>query len=354
MSSRRPTPAPISAARRRWWIALTVAAIWHVGVGGMLEVWQPWRAAPGQAEEFEPLDIVFASPPPVRSTAAEEERPREFTELPENRADLAPDDPDFISNVDSRARDRATEGEETEMPRLEGESEAPHVGLAPPEEVPPAEPGSGSPEAESPEGDPREEDATSLLVDEAEGDRPRTQTPDDGDAGRRGPEEQRLRDQVLGRQGRSPIGEDRSGFTPNSSPPRHRVGPAVSDILQEEMKNPAGNVPLFGDVSMNTVAWPWAPWLQRFARDFLRGWSNFVPYAYHIGVVHGRQVVELEISREGKLLHMEVRDREGHQSLEDATLANFRSFAPYHPLSSDGSFPEETLRLRVTVIYPDH
>ena len=95
-------------------------------------------------------------------------------------------------------------------------------------------------------------------------------------------------------------------------------------------------------------------WLSRFRRDFLRGWINFVPYAYHIGVVDGHQVVDLEIAPDGRLLSLQVVERDGHDSLEEATLANFRSFAPYHPLSADGSFPEETLRLRATIFYPDH
>jgi outer membrane biosynthesis protein TonB len=328
-----------AAIRRRWWWAILATLLWHLTALVMLAWWAPWEHLATVPPRHEPLQLVFGPETPAPESTEEEKTPREFTELPPDRADLKPDDPDYISNVDSRARDRATGDETTNLPRLEGESEAPHVGMSPDAKpVPkPNQEGSGTPES----------------VQDAKG--------DSGPATSEAPPDQGTqiwKDRTTppggGRRGLPGDATDRAGRpAPTVAPLEHRVGPAISDLRQEEMHHPMGNVPLFGDVSMSTVAWPWAPWLQQFQRNFYRNWINFVPYAYRIGVIHGRQVVQLEIAKDGTLLDLQVLDHEGHASLEEASLANLRSFAPYGPLSEDGSFPEPTLRLQLTIIYPD-
>ncbi len=333
-------PPGVDAARRRWWIALLAALLWHLAVFGILQLWAPWETLTTVPRTYEPIDMVFAPLPNEASPTPSAQEPREFTELPEDRADLRPQDPDYLSNVDSRARDRVVDGEDSDLPRLQGESEAPHIGMSPEAEpAPPELPGSGVPDAAGEEGEPRSsEESAAERTREDGGTELLEDLPRIGREGRRG----------------EPGSERRRSGRPRPIPPlEHRVGPAISDLTQEEMRHPMGNVPLFGDVSMNTVAWEWAPWLQRFQRDFYRGWINFVPYAYRIGVIHGRQVVDLEVAPDGTLLSLAVVDREGHESLEEASLANLRSFAPYGPLSEDGSFPEPTLRLRLTIVYPD-
>lgn len=326
-------------SRQYWWWAILAAVLWHLAALGILGWWAPWDNLNSEVETFEPIQMVFA-PSPIDGESPPRDEPREFTELPEERADLAPTDPDYISNVDSRARDRAVDEETTDVPRLEGESPAPHVGLSPDVEnpPPPTPEGSGDPESTTPTGEPQPEEG---AVADATDERGTQLRPAD------------TRSPVDGRRGRPGETRDRAGAPTPVPPLEHQVGPTLSDMRQEEMRNPMGNVPLFGDVSMNTVAWPWAPWLQQFQRNFLRGWSNFVPYAYRIGVIHGKQVVQLEIAKDGTLLSIDVLEREGHGSLEEASLANLRSFAPYGPLSADGSFPEPTLRLQVTILYPD-
>jgi Gram-negative bacterial TonB protein C-terminal len=326
------------SARGRWWWALLATLVWHLIVFSILQWWAPWESFESEPTHFEPIQMVFA-PTPDDSGARDEDEPSEFSELPEDRADLAPEDPDFISNVDSRARDRATGDETTDLPELQGESEAPHVGMSPDVASPPVDDGSGQEESVTDTGDPEAADLEASAETGADGTKILPADP---------------RKSQDGRRGRPAPDRDRAGRPfPTVPPLAQTVGPAISDLRQQEMRHPMGNVPLFGDVSMSTVAWQWAPWLQQFQRNFYRNWINFVPYAYRIGVIHGRQVVEVEVAKDGTLLAIEVQARDGHASLEEASLANLRSFAPYGPLSEDGSFPDPTLRLQVTIVYPD-
>ena len=122
----------------------------------------------------------------------------------------------------------------------------------------------------------------------------------------------------------------------------------MQDIFQEEMHNPGGNAALFGDVSLNTLEWAYAPWLQRFRRDFVRNWV--APYAYYLGLINGWTLVELEIAQDGHLLRLDVLGEQGHESLGRQSVASFKATAPFRPLPKD--FPEATLILRIKLIYP--
>jgi outer membrane biosynthesis protein TonB len=122
-----------------------------------------------------------------------------------------------------------------------------------------------------------------------------------------------------------------------------------SDIHQEEMANPDGNAGLTGDVSLNTTAWDYAPWLQRFGRELMHRWM--APPAYYLGLFKGGWVViELEISRSGKLLRFQILEQQGHPFLINAAESAVRNMAPYEALPAD--FPEPTLILRLRMIYP--
>jgi len=243
----------------------------------------------------EPIRLVFAS------SAATKPKPRFFTELPEDRAETPPEAPDFLSNVDARARDRAEGENKRSMPRLEGRSEAPEVAMKPGESVP--QPGADA------DQDPA----------------PQTLRPGAGD---RTEDAARLR-----RSGRSGL--------------LRRPGGA-GDLLQQAMDNPWGDTALNGDISLSTTAWDYAPWLQRFRRDFIRDWH--APYAYYMGMIDGWQVLRLEISPEGKLLDLRVLEERGHASLREASLLSFRTMAPFRPLPID--FPEKSLVLQIKLVYP--
>jgi hypothetical protein len=123
-----------------------------------------------------------------------------------------------------------------------------------------------------------------------------------------------------------------------------------SDIHQPEMDNPSGNAPLSGDVSLNTTAWDFAPWIQRFGRRLMAAW--IAPPAYYFGVLKegGWTVVEMEIARSGQVLRMDVLEEQGHPSLINAATGALRSISPMEALPAD--FPEKTLILRVRLVYP--
>ena len=116
------------------------------------------------------------------------------------------------------------------------------------------------------------------------------------------------------------------------------------------MDNPQGNTGLTGDVSLSTTEWEWAPWIQRFSRKLMRVW--FAPPAYYMGVLKegGWALIDVEISRSGKLLRLELLDQQGHPSLSRAAQGALRAMAPIEPLPAD--FPEPTLILRIRMTYP--
>jgi hypothetical protein len=116
------------------------------------------------------------------------------------------------------------------------------------------------------------------------------------------------------------------------------------------MDNPGGNAELNGDVSLNTTAWNWAPWIERFGRKLKSVWR--APPGYYMGLMKegGWTVTEMEIARSGKVLRMDVLEQQGHPSLTLAATIALRSTAPVEPLPPD--FPDSTLVMRVRLFYP--
>lgn len=347
-----------STERRQWLLSLGLALLLHLVLLVFLAWLRPFEPGDVRASVPEPIELVFEPAAPAAPQPERQDDPQFFSELPPDRADLPPEQADFLSNVDSRARDRREGGDEGGLPHLEGESEAPHVAMLP-EPVSPAEqePGRGEALQEQPEEagppslDPSDEPTPSETP-EAPEKSPAEAGLDPSRSGERPPEDTAAPDAR-----RPPLAAPRAGD------PRQEIlreGRAAddalvllrrtgqSDLFQEEMNHRVGNVARFGDVSLNTVAWDYAPWLMRFRRDFVRNWVP--PYAYFLGLIHGHNTVELEIAPDGTLLRMDLLEQEGHESLAQNSMAALRSFAPYQRLPAD--FPEETLILRIKLIYP--
>ena len=234
------------------------------------------------------------------------EEPPFFSELPPDRADLAPEKPDALSNVTSRARDRVPGGD-SDLPRMEGEGTSPTVKLSS-EKNPSSPPAAALPQSTEPAGLSA---AQSRAAPQKPEGKPLVRVPDE--AGLRG-----------------------------------SAGNSGTD--QPEMVHPDGNALLLGDVSLNTIQWEYAPWLQRFGMQLRERW--YAPPAYILGVLRegGWAVFEVEISRSGKLLRLELLYEQGHPSLIRAAQSALRSMAPIEPLPAD--FPEPTLILRIRMIYP--
>jgi len=293
--------------RRGVWLAAAgVAVLVHAAALAGLEWAKPFSPAAVHAEP-PPVELVFA--PEDSPAPAATEDPHFFTELPPDRSDQAPEHPEALSNVTSRARDAVPGGEADALPRLTGASDAPEVALVPRQEASSPAPG-------------------------AEGTQGQTPSPsEDADLGR----------------------DIASSPAPGSAQAQDELSKVIlrpggsSDIPQEAMSNPDGNTVLDGEISLNTTAWDYAPWLQRFRREFVKNW--FAPPAYDLGLIHGWNVVELEIDRSGKLLRLDVLESDGHPSLVQSSLGAFRSIAPYQPLPDD--FPEEHLILKAKLVYPE-
>jgi hypothetical protein len=296
-----------------WALAILLTLLLHAGIvaaGRLLRPFDPSAVPPPRPE---PIQVVFAS-----NVTAPQSEPDFFSELPPDRAGERPERADFLSNVDSRARDNVPGGSGEGLPAMDGESESPHVEMSP--------------------GAAREkpQDGVSETPDE----------PEDIEI----PPAEKPASSFLSRQGKArlqdPMREFRREMFGEESPEH---GSGGEDLPQEAMSNPEGNVSLSGDISLNTVAWDYAPWLQRFRRDLQKRW--YAPYGYYLGAIHGWTVVELEIARNGDLLRMDVLDEEGHESLKNSSVGALKGAMPYQPLPDH--FPKESLILRIKMIYPD-
>ena len=119
---------------------------------------------------------------------------------------------------------------------------------------------------------------------------------------------------------------------------------------QVQMDNPEGDASLVGDVSLNTIQWEYAPWLERFSRRLMHNWV--APAAYYMGILKdgGWAMVEVEIAPSGQMLRLDLLEEQGHPALISAATGAVRSIAPYEPLPA--GFPEKTLILRIRMVYP--
>ena len=234
-----------------------------------------------------PLQLVFVDDRPT-------ETPPQYVEQAANSVNEAPESPEFLSNVDAQAADREI-GAGDDAPIQRGTAEHPSVEMH-----------AGSP------GEPQSlrntADATGELV--------RSTPPTD------------------------------PGVTAEAAP---MPGEGEEMFEQPAAERLGSGVELFGDVRLSSVAWDFAPWLQRFRAALIRNWQ--APYAFHLGLIHGQQRIRVEVGRDGALLGLTLLSNQGHESLQSASLAAFRAAAPYAPLPDH--FPDQRLVMHWTLIYPE-
>ena len=296
-----------------WSLALALHAIAMIGA----QVGRAWSPAPPREITPEPIRLNFVERP--STSAAEPKGPTAFTELPADRKDQAPEHADFLSNVTSRARDRVPGGDQS-LPRMSGDADRPSVAMESGRQEPKPPSPAAEPAAQQPKG--------------ADG---KTDTPAPTGAASLA-------------SGAGTAATPRKPAAPSVGNPYDTSSPGNSDTRQGEMDNPQGNASLTGDVSLSTMEWEWAPWVQRFSRKLMRAW--FAPPAYYLGVLKegGWTVVELEIARSGEVLRMDVLEEQGHESLIRSATGALRSISPMEALPAD--FPDRTLILRVRMVYP--
>lgn len=314
------SPRTSGPDRKTWLIAWTLAVALHAVAALGFRNLSPIHPTSTTFPRPEPIQLVFSGSAPE---ARKDEPPHFFSELPPNQADTPPARADFLSNVTSRARDLVPGGNAS-LPRMRGEGDAPTVGLEP----------QGSPSPPTAASRPAPQPADHAITPTAEPTQPgsargRDLTGTGAAASRPKPP------------------EDHAPETKSAAP---SDGAGHFDIHQLEMANPDGNAALTGDISLNTTAWNYAPWLMRFRMQLLQRW--IAPPAYYYGILKegGWAVIEIEISRSGKLLRLELLEQQGHPSLISAAEGAVRSMSPIEPLPDD--FPEPTLILRLRMIYP--
>lgn len=332
---------------RVWWAAFLLAVLFHAAVILLASLGRLFASHAEIRAHPQPIELVFAAAQAAPPGPADE--PSFFSELPPDRADESPDRPEFLSNVNSQARDLIPGGEET-LSRLSGLSEAPHVRIDPGADASARMDGMIRPEpAKDASADSPHESASTHRDRQPEpvvtgpGARPATVDP---------PED------LTDRPALSPQ-ETSSATSPRLLDPRVPVPPSPrspldpslrpgTDFHQVEMHRPGGNAALSGVVSLNTVAWAWAPWLQEFSRNLERRW--LAPVAYYMGIVDGWTEIELEVARDGALKRLVVLEANGHDSLRQTSVAVLEAMAPYRSLPED--FPEKSLILRIKLVYP--
>lgn len=266
---------------RIWFLVILISGLFHLAAVFGLRNLNLFTPPPRPAPSEDILEFVFSPSEPTR-----------FTELPADRAEAPAENPELLSNVDSRARDALPGGALRSSPHSEGLADFPQVAMAP----------AGAP---------------------PEASREFAEVPD-----------------------RSHPLAARPAFEA-AEPVREAAEAGAEDIYQEAAHAPEANAALGGDISLSTTAWVYGHWMQRFRRAVQANW--YPPYAFKIGMLHGWTRVELEVAPSGELLRLQVLDDEGHTSLRESSLAALRAAAPFDALPAD--FPDETLVVQVKMNY---
>jgi hypothetical protein len=301
-------PSEKDPDRRALLIALVVSLLLHVAtIFGFGRI-----AHGGQPPPLDVMNVQLVTDPTSPSEA--NAQPKQFTELPPDRADKNPDKPELLSNVTSRARDLVAGGNDNH-PKAQ-EAGDPMVslerkGASNPSTAPPAAPQTGA--------------ATGSAT---------------GSKAANG-----LQDPTAA-SGASASSTPRQAQS--SSPKLGATG--NSDIFQPDMGDLSGNAAITGDISLNTIAWDYAPWLERYKRRLLERW--IAPPAYYMGLYpDGAWVVmEVEVAPSGKVLRCDQLGQQGAGVLVSAADNAVRYLSPIDPLPA--GFPEPTLILRIRMIYP--
>ncbi|MCB9465284.1 MAG: hypothetical protein H6682_16480 [Candidatus Eisenbacteria bacterium] len=340
------SPKPHERALGRWTPALLLTLLLHLGAAWGFLRFDLFGAddTPSKAPEF--VEVVFAAPDQPRPDPM-----NTFTELPDDRADEPAERPDFLSNVDSRARDLVPGGEDR-ISHQEGRAQFPQVAMDAGEPSAPSDPTPPSPQTDQSEFAESDESQKNEA----------TEAEDAEVRDREAPE-----DAVFEQDTPPPLEEDvvlrarepdpwaafrRASAAPPPSPNSPASTPqpgGPSDLAQDAMSSPEANAELLGDISLNTKEWEWAPWLQAFRRELMEKWT--APLGYHLGLIHGWTLLEVVIAPSGQVLSNRVLDEEGNVAFREASLAAVDRSQPYLPLPDD--FPEEALVITLRLDYPE-
>ncbi len=104
----------------------------------------------------------------------------------------------------------------------------------------------------------------------------------------------------------------------------------------------------FGDVSLSTYAWEWAPYIE-YMRRRLREHLYPPPAFYVMGAISAEVRLRFRLQRNGTVEGLETLGYRGHASLVQTSLNSVRASNPFKPLPEN--FPEEMLEMVWTFYY---
>ncbi len=334
------------------WGAFIISLLLHIVLAGVF-----WRIPLSSDSELalaqaraEAAEVEFYL---LDEDDPESKLPTKFTSVPERLAsDEMPEDPDFAALYNSQAADRL-DGGDGNSPAAEEEWIAPQIairednlaGAGGVEVVPQPLPQAPEQSSQGPSGDQGEtgEEKTGEDQDELGQWALPQEDPAPGEENDQDAQDQEQENPDLedwwGADSPTLLKEGEEG----------QSGDRGFDFNQAERGTPSAGVSYYGEFSLNTYEWNFAPWLHSFGNQLQRHWIP--PYAYsRLGMIHGMTRVRLVIAKNGRMLSFEVLETDGHQSLHEASEAALKAFAPYKPLPP--SFPEEHLVLTIGLYYP--
>jgi hypothetical protein len=136
------------------------------------------------------------------------------------------------------------------------------------------------------------------------------------------------------------------GITPESREARVPENDGTNNFYDQKDFSADG----LGNLTLSTYAWEWASYINYFKDKLYQVWRA-PPAYFSLGMIHGYTVIRLTIDRNGRMVSSQVLEHKGHSSLQVSSENAVNAVFPLKPLPAD--FPDETLTLTLTMIYPD-
>ncbi len=364
-------PGDNPGERRLLGTAFTASLVLHLlGVLVFRNVPVNLDAAPLQKRDTE-IEIALEPDRPTAAdeaaAAAERERERIFTSIPERLASETPptDDPDqpqYLAMYHALAAN-PTVGADALQPSAPRAAESPQVALRR-EDLANAPGVNLAAEAATVPQQPRREPTPAEAAAAAQRER-----------AQREQERKLSRDLAADEQGALPVPRqpetEPAAAREESSPPAPKPledwwgGTTAPSVLQRADRGAPGDrgidydqdasgpqtsgVARVGDFSLNTWEWNYAPWMQAFGNTLMRNWV--VPEGRRLGLIWGKTVMRVVVERDGRVSLAEILETDGHESLHNASRAALLSSSPFAPLPTH--FPLPHLEIRLTMSYPE-
>lgn len=307
------------------------------------------------AERADEVELLLVDPDQENAATPDPAQPTVFTSIPDRLAsERAPERPDFLADNRSVAANRVAGSGAT--PRADEEGPFPQVEIQQ-EQLDGA---GGVAFSQTPLPDPRQAQGSPAAGAEGEDDRKADADRQEGQGEWALPREQREAggrtqgerdDQTTDRTAQPELEDWWGGQAPSVLKDGQQAasGDRGFEFDQKSQGSLGDGVVNIDDFSLNTVDWQFAPWIRDFANKLHRHWK--APYAYFpLGVISGSTTLKMVVEKDGTLSSLEVLEKDGHESLHEASQAALRAFAPYTPLPPD--FPEENLVITLVLHYP--